>query len=256
MKKIFAGIFVLICAVTLFACDGSNSKQFGYFTHNGYALTTFSTKSISYADANARIVANSPFNNSRSIDLYTTSFGPVLTEDQMKEMMVKYSSVTIDTKYWDGNTQISRSNTVYLTTYVQDNVVYYPEILKSNQNTLATGLVVNNMILTPSLHDYYEQINQDFINDGGRVDAPFLDMYSYGENPEGLLTLTVSDYSSNNSSITGTSTMEIHQTESVYGENNLIVAYQASFGISYATPGDTAYVGTVLEATFTWNEMK
>lgn len=267
MKKIFGGLFVLLCALSLFACDFSEKEQFGYFTHNGYALESFGVESISYQDAYEIVKSSSPFvdlkstnqeyskSSNNDVTLYTTSFGPVLTEDEMKAMMSKYSSVTIETKYFDGNTQVIRENTVYLTSYTQDNVIYYPEILKNNQNTIATGMVINNIIMTNNLLTYYEQINQDFINAGGRVDAPFLDIYAYERTNDGLVILCTSDYSSNNSSITGTNTMEIHQTQAIY-VNNLISSYQASFGFSYATPGDTTYVGTVLEVSFTWNEMK
>ncbi len=267
MKKIFVGVFLLICATSLFACDFSKAEQFGFFSHNGYSLTSFSHEKITFDEANAILIKNSPFINLQKLNteeeivenpsLYTTSFGPVLTEDQMKLMMTKYSAVTFETKYWEDTNLVTRKNTVYLTTYTQDGVIYYPEILKNNQNTIATGMVINNLILTPDLHDYYEQINTDFVDSGGRVDAPFLDMYSYDvTKEEGYLVLNVSDYSSNNSSITGNSTMEIHQTQAVYDDNNLMIRYQASFGISYATPGDTAYVGTVLEVSLTWHEMK
>lgn len=241
MKKLFVGAFLLLCTMSLFACNfGSSTEQFGRFTHNGYALTSFKTKDISYTAADAIVTTNS----NSFVSLTTSdSTSKALTDAEITAIKNLYSSVTITTKYWNSDDQITKTNEVY----------DLSEILNNNKNTVATGMVVNNIVLTPSLLNYYNGINDDFIASEGYEDAPFKNKYSYHTNDDQQLVLRVNDYSSNNSSITGTSTMEIHETESLYDSNNMITFYQASFGFSYATPGDTAHIGTVLEVSFVWN---
>ncbi len=250
MKKLFAGAFILLCTLSLFACNfGSSNEQFGRFTHNGYALTSFKTKDITYSDANTIITKNSTtYTNIKSTTTSSNNYS--LSESEIISIMNLYSSVTITTKYWNNDEHLTQKNEVYLSANGDSK---YPDILAQNQNTIGTGMVINNIVLTPTLLSYYNNINDEFIASENYSSAPFKNKYSYHTNDDDNFVLRVNDYSSNNSSITGTSTMEIHETESLYDENNMLTYYQASFGFSYATPGDTSYIGTVLEVSFVWN---
>lgn len=240
MKKIFAGIFVLICALSLFACDFSSTEQFGTFTHNGYALTTFKRNDISYLEAKSLIQSN---HSSTYVSLI--SFGDVLTDSEITSIKKMYKSVTITVKYWNDDKQYTKVDEVEISEM--------EKMLKDNTYTVVTGMVVNNIVLTPDLLEYYNNLNDEFINSSNYDDAPFKNKYSYHTDSNEFFVLRVNDYSDNDSDITGTSTFEIHETESQYDENNMIVKYQASFGFSYPTPGGTEHIGTVLEVEFNWN---
>ncbi|MFI3252346.1 MAG: hypothetical protein R3Y60_04305 [bacterium] len=253
MKKFFAGIFVLICGLSLFACDfSSSSNQFGYFTENGYSLTSFVKEDITYNQA-IDLVGKAPYKNvSKALNSYSTSDISItsdmydslgLTTDEIKAIETVYKSVTVTTNYWHQGKQFSKVDEEY----------ELDQILGNNKFSIVNSIVVNNIVITSDLLDYYQDIDLEFQAQDNYSSAPFKHKYSHHTSTDGLLVLSISDYSTNTSVATGTNTMEIHQTEAIYNNYNLISKYQASFGFRYPTPGGTEYVGTVLELSFEWN---
>lgn len=244
MKKIFVGIFVLICASSLFACDFSEKDQFGYFTHNGYALTSFKENDITYNNA-VDLLNSASYTSFTS--LYTTSTDDTvdlgLTSEQIKEIEIIYKSVTVTTSYWYNDKQFEKVDIEY----------ELEEILGNNKFSIVNSMVVNNIVLTSDLLNHYNQIDLDFKADIYYSKAPILDKYTYHTDSDGNFVLAISDFSTNTATVSGTNTMEIHQTEAIYNHHNLITQYQASFGYQYPTPGGTENVGTVLEVSFEWN---
>lgn len=249
MKKIFAGLFVLICGLSLFACDFSSPEQFGYFTHNGYALTTFVSNNLNFTEA-SNILTNNSISTTSSIgeEASNVSFGNVLTSDQIIQIKKMFSSVVINITYFnDDNNQMTERFELSVTTM--------GEMLEGNTYNVAGGsIVVNNIALTADLLTHYENLNIEFKDSEKAIDAPYTNMYSYHTDTNGNFVLAVNDYSDNGSTIIGSSTTEIHQTQSQYNELNLITRYQSSFGFRYHSPSGTQYVGSVLEVTFDWIE--
>lgn len=246
MKKIFAGLFVLICGLSLFACDFSSPEQFGYFTHNGYALKTFVSNDLNFSEASEMLTKNSISSTSAINDVSSVSFGNVLTSEQIVQIKKMFSSVKINITFFnDENNQITERFELSVTTM--------GEMLEGNTYNVAGGsIVVNNIALTADLLTHYENLNEEFKNSTKSENAPYNNMYSYHTDTNGNFVLAVNDYSDNGSTIIGSSTTEIHQTQSQYNELNLITRYQSSFGFRYHSPSGTQYVGSVLEVTFDW----
>lgn len=246
MKKVFLGIFAFLSiasCLTLFACGGTNQEQFGLFTHNGYALKTFKSDDLNYSQAKS-IITNTSF-----ISLTTNEDSDI--EDDIEtlvdidELMNKYASVKIITKYWESDSKDPEENTTTVPT------TYLETIFKNNEHQIITGMIVKNVFINENLLENLENLNSQF-NDKY---APFTDIYSYHKNDDNCFVLRANDYSEIKAeTIGGVSAIFIQQNESLYNENNLIVKFQSSFGMQFQTPSGTLEQGTVLEVEFVWNE--
>ncbi len=237
MKKVFFGIFILVCSLSLFACDfkGASYDAFGMFTHNGYALTSFKCVDLTYSEANTIVSRNSSKASS-------TSTG--LDEGEIDKLMAKYSSVTVKTKYWENDSKDPEEKSTNVTS------VDMEKIFANNEYTISTGMLVKNIFISEEVLTRYEEENAAFDDKY----APFSYIYTYHKNEDDRFVLQVNDYAEISAeNIGGVSALFIQQNETLYDDNNMISKFQSSFGMQFQTPGGTQNQGTVLEVEFIWN---
>lgn len=242
MKKIFAGLFILLCTVSLISCESKSKEQFGFFSHNGYSLKSFKNKDITYTEANNLIKTNT-ISTASATSTSNADESLTLTTAQINAIKAKYSSVKITTSFWDNDKQHEQYDVL--------NLSQIEQMLLSNSQSIGSGVSINNIALTDSLLETYNQSDLDFKASANYNDAPFKDKYSYHTQNDNFV-LRINDYSENIETITGTATTEIHQTEALYNEYNLLTNYQASFGFRYSSINGTQDIGTVLEISFEW----
>lgn len=234
MKKIFLGFLLLICALPLTGC--TKGETFGMFTHNGYALTTFKNKDLTYSQATEIVVLNSSASKSGASTMS-------LTDEEVSALTQKFSSVTVNVKYWDSTTDKSDTRTSII------NGTQLKEMLIVNELKISNGILVKNIYMNDSILNDLEVLNIDFDNEI----VPFKSLYSYHKDQDDQLVIRSNDFTEITADVTGGIFSNfIQQNESLYSNNNLISKFQSSFGMKFETLGGTQLHGTVLEVEFIW----
>lgn len=236
MKKIFLGFLLLICALPLTGC--TKGETFGMFTHNGYSLTTFKNKDISFTEAEAIVAKNSVSASSINETMVTG-----LDAETVSKLTTKYSEVKIYVTHWDSTTD--KSETREHIKNGQD----LTKILTANQVEISSGILIKNIFLTNEILKDLEDLNNNY----DTTNAPFKSLYSYHKDQDDQFVLRSNDFSEITSDITGgISAKFIQENECLYNTENLITNFQSSFGMQFETLGGTQLHGTVLEVEFVW----
>lgn len=250
MRKIFALLLVLACFATLMACG--KSEQFGAFGVDGQTLMQYGQDSITAEEATALILENAE-ECGQDVHGYTApaTLGdmPLPTAAFVSNIMSNYASCTLTTIYYADGEEMSQE------LFVEG--ASFKAMLESNSISPFAQLLIKQVVISPDMIAHMEAQNTAFRLAPGYDLAPVKELYSYYTDRDGNLVVQIKDYQNIAADGKGGVSCTYRQdVEIVYDSQNKISYWQASMGVSSATPTGPMAQGTIMKVEFLWQEKK
>ena len=236
------------------------SKVFGEYGYNGKYLREYSVGEISLSEAKKIVAASKvkTYATQKTEQGLFISKHPNLSlvtdpnlspsEEQLHSILDKYSVciATTDTFVENGNASDPNHTVEIRGTDLRN-------MLKNNEYTPFAQMDVKIVMIFDEILDNMEATNQKFMNSSNKDNVPFRKIFTYGKDSLGNLVLKISDYSEMPSSESGGISSSYRQDfEICYDSEGKIRVWQASLGLSIATPKGTVKQGYILKCNFTW----
>lgn len=266
MKKLFKVLSLVALALVLTftftacsGCSGATGGRFGYFSHDGYYLTSFKVKDIELVDARD-ILSKSPIAVSSSgssngaaamsLDPGNQSSAPTIDEALVNKYLTKYSGIKYTMTYWttsDSGSAVKESKTF------EENSYDFQNILLANSLQMSSGIYVHNLICYQDLVEYFSSASEEFKAQDDYYLSPFLEKYTYHESAKSCLVMQQHTFVNISASESGGITCSyLQENETLYDDENKVTNFQSSLGMKIQNPAGTQYEGTVIEVEFEW----